>query len=68
MDEWLLGIELNGEWEACCFHTQAEAMRTFEALRSDYPQQLLRAVLVPRTVVPRLVAEPGLNRRSKLIH
>ncbi len=46
MNEWILGIELNGEWECCSFPDRQQALYAFSDLRFDYPRELERAVLV----------------------
>jgi hypothetical protein len=45
VNEWLLKIELNGEWEECTFLTRKEALSTFVALAADYNRGLRRAIL-----------------------
>ena len=45
VNEWLLKIELKGEWEECSFLTRKEALSTFVALAADYNGDLRRAVL-----------------------
>ena len=42
---WVLGVELNGEWEHCAFTSRQEALASFAALTSDYPVKIARAVL-----------------------
>ena len=44
MNDWILKIELNGEWEECCFPTRNEALSAFLALAADY--RVKRAVLL----------------------
>jgi hypothetical protein len=44
VDQWILKIELNGEWEECCFPTRNEALLAFLALAADY--RLQRAILL----------------------
>jgi hypothetical protein len=51
VNEWILKVELNGEWEECKFPTQNEALSTFVALSEDYEKSLQRAILFA----------PGLN-------
>ena len=46
MSDWLLKIQICGEWEECAFHTRAEALAAFIALATDYNAKLERAVLV----------------------
>ena len=43
---WVLRVELNGEWEECSFGTRKEAVATFVALAKDYSDNLRAAVLV----------------------
>jgi hypothetical protein len=45
VNNWVLGIELNGEWEHCRFQTRQEALASFAALANDYPVKIARAVL-----------------------
>jgi hypothetical protein len=45
MDNWILKIELDGEWEECAFATPKEALSAFAALAKDYERNLKRAVL-----------------------
>ncbi len=44
---WVLKIELDGEWEQCNFTTRQEALAAFMALAADYDVNLRRAVLLP---------------------
>lgn len=44
---WVLRIELDGEWEECKFTTRQEALAAFVALAADYDVNLRRAVLLP---------------------
>jgi hypothetical protein len=43
--EWVLKVELDGEWEECSFQTRNEALSAFAALATDYKVSLHRAVL-----------------------
>jgi hypothetical protein len=43
---WVLIVELDGEWEKCLFRTQKEALAAFIALASDYEPNLHRAFLI----------------------
>jgi hypothetical protein len=53
VNEWILKVELNGEWEECKFPTQNEALSTFAALTEDYENGLQRAILfAPRLNLP----------------
>lgn len=45
MHEWVLKIELNGEWEECSFFSRNDALCTFVALAEDYERNLQRAIL-----------------------
>lgn len=45
MREWVLRVELDGEWEECKFPTRNEALSTFAALTEDYERNLQRAIL-----------------------
>jgi hypothetical protein len=53
MDNWILRIELDGEWEECAFATPKEALSAFAALAKDYERNLKRAVLCPEPLSPR---------------
>ncbi len=44
---WVLKIELDGEWEQCGYATRQEALAAFVALAADYDVNLRRAVLLP---------------------
>ena len=48
VSNWVLRVELNGEWEECSFGTRKEAVATFIALAKDYSDILRAAVLVDR--------------------
>jgi hypothetical protein len=66
VSQWVLKIELNGEWEECHFPTRQDALSAFLALNADY--RLERAILfhsggagfghipVPRHTIPALHA------------
>ncbi len=43
---WVLSVELDGEWEECRFATRREALATFVALAKDYSHSLKSAILV----------------------
>lgn len=43
VNQWVLKIELNGEWEECHFPSQQDALSAFLALNADY--RLQRAIL-----------------------
>jgi hypothetical protein len=60
VNEWILKIELNGEWEECKFPTRKEALSTFVALTEDYDKSLRRAILFAPT--PNLPYFEGLER------
>lgn len=45
MTNWVLGVELDGEWEHCVFRTRREALASFEALAIDYNAKIERAIL-----------------------
>jgi hypothetical protein len=45
VNDWILRVELNGEWEECKFPTRNEALSTFVALTEDYDKGLQRAIL-----------------------
>lgn len=60
MSEWILKIELNGEWEECKFLTRNDALSTFAALTEDYETNLQRAILFAPT--PRFSHLDGLER------
>lgn len=67
MGDWFLGVELNGEWEMCRFKSQAEAIRSFQALRRDYQNELLRAILLPSAAIGALISLAPGNQASQLI-
>lgn len=50
---WVLSVELDGEWEECSFATRPEAMAAFIALASDYSTTLRSVVLAanPSTTI-----------------
>ena len=48
METWILGVELNGEWEQCTFRSRQEALASFAALTSDYPVKIGKAILVQK--------------------
>ena len=55
MNQWVLRIELNGEWEECRFPTRIDALSAFVALAADYQRSLKRAILfTPRAALARL--------------
>jgi hypothetical protein len=60
VNEWILKIELNGEWEECKFPTRNEALSTFVALAQDYHRNLQRAIMFAPT--PDLPYFDGLER------
>lgn len=67
--QWYLGIELNGEWEACAFTSRTEAIGAFEALRCDYPNELARAFLVRGDLLPKIAPHGRIKpRESESIH
>jgi hypothetical protein len=45
LEDWLLKVELDGEWEECAFKTRSEAVAAFVALLHDYTALIKRAVL-----------------------
>ena len=47
VNEWILKIQLGGEWEECRFKTRKKALAAFSALAADYDVNLQRAVLLP---------------------
>lgn len=55
---WYLGVEVDGEWEACVFASRQDAVGAFEALRHDYRSALGRAFLVPEEFVERIRTSP----------
>jgi hypothetical protein len=61
---WVLGVELNGEWEHCAFSTKKEALASFAALTTDYPVKIVRAVLFQQP----LRQEPQSAQESKYIN
>jgi hypothetical protein len=46
MGNWVLRIEVNGEWEQCSFPTQKAALLAFAALAKDYRVALKKALLI----------------------
>jgi hypothetical protein len=63
LNQWVLKVELNGEWEECRFPSRNEALSAFLALTTDYC--LKRAILLtPRAAFARgaCYAEPALPR------
>ena len=46
MNDWILKVEVNGEWEECSFPTRNEAVSAFTALAADYNVKLQKAVLI----------------------
>jgi hypothetical protein len=56
MGNWVLRVEVDGEWEQCSFPTQEEALSAFAALTKDYEVALKKAVLVD---IGRAVMAPG---------
>lgn len=55
MNQWVLKIELNGEWEECRFTTRKDALSAFKALTADYKRALRRAILfTPGAALARL--------------
>jgi hypothetical protein len=42
---WVLSVELDGEWEECSFATRTEALAMLVALASDYRETLRSVVL-----------------------
>ena len=55
MSQWILKIELNGEWEECRFPTCKDALSAFKALAADYKKALKRAILfTPGAALARL--------------
>jgi hypothetical protein len=63
--KWVLGIELNGEWEHCSFPTRQEALASFAALTSDYPVKIARAILFQQ--LPN-IGQPEPDSASKYIN
>lgn len=53
MNNWILKVELDGEWEECSFATPKEALSAFAALVEDYQQNVSRAVLCSRSTASR---------------
>lgn len=52
--EWVLGVQIDGEWEHCRFSDRNQALKTFAAISLDYPREIQGAVLMKATVPPRL--------------
>jgi hypothetical protein len=46
VNQWVLKIELNGEWEECQFLSRNEALSAFVALARDYKKGIKRAILL----------------------
>jgi hypothetical protein len=50
VNEWILKVEVNGEWEECSFPSRTAALSAFTALSADYCINLQRAILIaPRS-------------------
>jgi hypothetical protein len=67
LDNWLLKVELDGEWEECAFQTRSEALTAFLALFHDYASLMKKAILFsPERTNPwrRQLCAPA----SRLIH
>ncbi|MBV9406161.1 MAG: hypothetical protein JO211_12525 [Acidobacteriaceae bacterium] len=56
MKNWILQVELGGEWEQCLFTSREQALAAFVALAEDYKLELGRAVLFPTDARPHLPA------------
>ena len=52
MNDWVLKIQLDGEWEQCTFRTRQQALAAFLALTTDYSVKLERAILSRRSEIP----------------
>jgi hypothetical protein len=52
--EWVLCVQIDGEWEHCRFSDRAQALSAFRALSCDYGRELQRAVLAKTALAPRL--------------
>jgi hypothetical protein len=50
VNEWILKVELNGEWEECKFPNRSEALSAFVALTEDYDKSLQRPILFAPTL------------------
>lgn len=62
---WVLQVEVNGEWEECAFPTRQQAMIAFIALAADYDTTLKRAILFSAPQDPsgsRSLADPNHTR------
>lgn len=53
MNNWILKVELDGEWEECSFPTPKEALSAFAALVEDYQHNVSRAVLCSQSTIAR---------------
>lgn len=63
--DWVLKIELDGEWEECRFKTRREALAAFVALAADYDVNLQRAVLLPAEAEAHLMHTLATEKRQR---
>jgi hypothetical protein len=55
--EWILGIQIDGEWEHCRFPSQTSALGAFTDISADYADKIERAILI-RTAPVRISRVP----------
>lgn len=65
VNEWVLKIELDGEWEECRFKTRHDALAAFVALAADYDVNLQRAVLLPAETEADLMHTLAAEKRQR---
>ena len=61
--QFVLKVELNGEWEECSYSSSDEALAAFAGLAGDYKRSVQRAVLLPVTVIRSAVEVTKADRR-----
>lgn len=68
MSQWVLRVQVRGEWEECAFNTRQEALTAFAALATDY-SEIQRAILLREaTPEPFAVANRVANYTSEYIN
>jgi hypothetical protein len=69
VNQWVLKIELNGEWEECQFPTRKDALSAFMALAKDYKKALKRAVLLaPEAALAWLARDQHAQPKGQPMH
>ncbi len=48
--EWILAVQIDGEWEHCGFEDRSQAIAAFQALSIDYVHNIQRALLMSKGV------------------